>query len=134
MIPNTLMMILLVHLAALASVVAPAPTNNNSSASVFTNEGIPYGYELLPMVYTGPLVPGGPNHTFQGTVEQIVQQVRDKKLDVTFGIPATDCAYTSMADEGDDDNRVGRIRGRGIVPAEPPPRIVCTTHPMASRS
>lgn len=76
------------------------------SVQELTSQGIPMGYELLPMIYTGPVTPGGPNHTFEGTVEQIVDQIRLQGLDATI-----------FNDVDDLDSRVGvsSLEGREVT-------------------
>lgn len=41
------------------------------------NDGIPNGYEVVPMIWTGSTVPGGPNYTFTGTVQEIVKRIQE---------------------------------------------------------
>ncbi|KAI1259204.1 hypothetical protein F5Y18DRAFT_410680 [Xylariaceae sp. FL1019] len=68
----------------LAPLIAGAATDG-LTRSTATEDFVPEGYTLANVTWTIPLTPGGQNHTFQGTVQEVFVQLND--LLVSKGLP-----------------------------------------------
>ncbi|KAF4455964.1 hypothetical protein F53441_1831 [Fusarium austroafricanum] len=101
----------------LTSLVSLAGLTMVSAMAVDIRSDIPEGYTVVPMTWTGPIEEGGKNHTFKGTAEDVLAQI--KKLNPNF-------VEFAESKEKDDSTKLSMRALEARQPASPSDtRVAC---------